>query len=59
MKTILIIQAICLAVVASSCRTSIPLDPNTMKPSCRCMPHKYQATPPEGCGHCGGVRYSK
>jgi hypothetical protein len=36
MKILLFVPV--LALLASSCRTSTPLDPMTMKPSCRCLP---------------------
>jgi hypothetical protein len=59
MKIALILSTICLVGIASSCRTAIPLDPNTMELSCRCMPHKYQTPGPQGCDHCDARQSSK
>ena len=45
MKTLLLIPVLGLALCACSCRTSTPLDPNTMKPSDRCLPeHLHPAS---------------
>ena len=38
MKIPLFIATVALGLIASSCRTSIPIDPMTMKPSVRCLP---------------------
>jgi len=47
MKLLLLIPALGLALCASSCRTTTPVDPMTMKPSGRCLPeysHPIHAT---------------
>ncbi len=38
MKITLFLAALTLALFASSCRTSTPIDPNTGEPSARCLP---------------------
>lgn len=38
MKITLLIPVLALALFATSCRTSTPIDPMTMKPSERCLP---------------------
>ncbi len=35
---LLLIPALGITLIASACRTSTPIDPNTMKPSSRCLP---------------------
>ena len=43
MKTILLsLGADSLLLLGSSCRTFVPLDPNTYQPSCRMMPDKVE-----------------
>jgi hypothetical protein len=38
MKLLLLFPVLAVAFSAISCRTSTPIDPMTMKPSCRCLP---------------------
>lgn len=45
MKLILLIPVLGLALLAGACRTLTPIDPNTMKPSDRCLPTPQQAAP--------------
>ncbi len=42
MKFLLLLPILSLAFFASSCRTAIPLDPMTMKPSCKCLPGNFK-----------------
>lgn len=46
MKSLLLLPILALAIFASSCRTVPPLDPMTMRPSCKCLPGHYHA---QGC----------
>lgn len=50
MKTLLLLPVVALAIFASSCRTVTPIDPMTMKQSCRCLPENFR---PDGscCSH--------
>lgn len=41
MKIPLFLAALVLALFACSCRTNMPIDPMTMKPSVRCLPGHY------------------
>ena len=41
MKYLLLIPVLGLTLCASACRTSMPLDPNTLEPSTRCLPENY------------------
>jgi hypothetical protein len=41
MKSLLLLPILALVFFASSCRTVPPLDPVTMKPSCKCLPGNY------------------
>jgi len=43
MKSLLLLPILGLAFFASSCRTVAPLDPMTLKPSCRCLPEHFHA----------------
>ncbi len=43
MKSLLLLPILALALFASSCRTVTPIDPMTMKPSCRCLPKRFHA----------------
>ncbi len=49
----LLLPALGLVLFTSSCRTAIPLDPMTMKASCRCLPEHFKAGNPCACGHVG------
>jgi hypothetical protein len=51
MKFLLLIPVLGLAFSASSCRTSTPIDPNTMKQTEKCLPQNYHAAPPTGAVH--------
>jgi len=51
MKFLLLIPVLGLAFFASSCRTSTPIDPNTMKPTEQCLPQNYHVAPPTGAVH--------
>jgi hypothetical protein len=48
MKILLLIAVLGVALFASSCRTSTPLDPNTMEPSARCLPENVRPGPVYG-----------
>ncbi|NQX01703.1 hypothetical protein HQ447_13685 [bacterium] len=43
MKSLLLLPLLGLALFTSSCRTVTPLDPMTMKQSCRCLPANFKA----------------
>ncbi|MEY3895719.1 MAG: hypothetical protein RLZZ214_1239 [Verrucomicrobiota bacterium] len=51
MKSLLLLPILALAFFASSCRTVTPLDPMTMKQSCKCLPENFR--PDGSC--CGGT----
>jgi hypothetical protein len=42
-----------------SCRTMIPVDPNTGELSCRCMPQNVTPPGPAGCGPSAVVEATK
>ena len=50
MKTLILFPVLAFAFFASSCRTVTPIDPMTMKQSCKCLPKYFK---PDGscCGH--------
>jgi len=48
MKSLLLIPALGLALFTSACRTSTPIDPNTLKPSERCQPENVTPMPTRG-----------
>ena len=50
MKTLLLLPVVALAFFAISCRTVAPIDPMTMKQSCRCLPENFK---PDGSCCCG------
>ena len=45
MKILLSITTLAIVLFSSSCRTSTPIDPNTMEPSTRCLPAPTRCTP--------------
>jgi hypothetical protein len=50
MKFLPLLPLLGLAFLASSCRTVTPLDPMTMKQSCKCLPENFKA---DGSCNCG------
>ena len=54
MKSLLLFPILGLAFLACSCRTVVPIDPMTMKQSCKCMPDHMQPYDP-----CPEVRGTK
>jgi len=48
MKFLLLVPVLGLAFFASSCRTSTPIDPNTMRQTERCLPENFHVAPPTG-----------
>jgi hypothetical protein len=48
MKYLLLLPILGLAFSTISCRTAMPLDPMTMKPSCKCLPKNFR---PDGSCH--------
>ncbi len=42
MKLLLLFPLLGLAMLASSCRTVTPMDPMTMKQSCKCLPENFR-----------------
>jgi hypothetical protein len=53
MKTICLLFLLGLAGASVSCRVNVPVDPATMKPSCKFCPQYLKAQPPSFCKHCG------
>jgi len=53
MKYLLLLPAVAALFATSSCRTVTPLDPMTMKPSCKCLPENFRPD-----GSCHAVVYS-
>jgi hypothetical protein len=53
MKILLLVPAV-IALFSVSCRTTTPLDPNTFKPSSRCLPENVSPS-----ADSGSVDYSK
>lgn len=51
MKSLLLIPVLGLVLATSSCRSSTPLDPNTMKPNEHCLPENVQPAPASGPRH--------
>lgn len=49
MKILLLITALGFAMFSASCRTYMPIDPNSMEPSTRCLPENVQ--PGQGSVH--------
>ncbi len=49
MKSLLLLPLLGLALFSASCRTVAPLDPMTMKPSCKCLPGNFR---PDGSCCC-------
>jgi hypothetical protein len=43
MKYLLLLPAVAALFASSSCRTVTPLDPMTMKQSCKCLPENFRA----------------
>jgi hypothetical protein len=41
MKSLLLVPLLGLVFIASSCRTVTPLDPMTMRQSCKCLPENF------------------
>jgi hypothetical protein len=50
MKKLILLPVIGWCLCACSCRTALPLDPNTMKPSTKCLPENF---PGQAGGHSG------
>jgi hypothetical protein len=56
MKAIYLMMLLGLAGASVSCRVNAPLDPHTMKPSCKCCPQNFGVNHPSSChGGGGGV----
>lgn len=49
MKYLLLFPLCAVVFFSNSCRTVPPLNPNTMKQSCACMPANYHAQGPTDC----------
>ncbi|MEO8616604.1 MAG: hypothetical protein ABI600_15785 [Luteolibacter sp.] len=54
MKSLLLLPLLGLVFIATSCRTATPLDPMTMKPSCKCLPKNMH--PHDPCGEVIGTK---
>lgn len=50
MKVLSLLSLVALPFLATSCRTQIPVDPMTMKQTCKCLPSHFQAKDPCACG---------
>jgi hypothetical protein len=44
MKYLMLFPLLALASLSSSCRTTLPLDPMTMRPTCCCLPENFRTT---------------
>lgn len=53
MKSLLLLPILSIVILASSCRTVVPIDPMTMKPSCKCLPRNMH--PHDPCAEVGGL----
>ncbi len=49
MRVMIAMVSMGVVMISSSCRTKLPLDPETMKPSCKCMPQNYYHGIPSSC----------
>lgn len=56
MKSILLLPLLAVVFLASSCKTTVPLDPMTMKRNCKILPAHFHAYGVD-CNH--GYRSSK
>ncbi len=56
MKSLLLLPVLALAIFTSSCRTVTPLDPMTMKQSCKCLPENFKAGRSCNCGYVSGTK---
>lgn len=54
MKAIYLMMLLGMGAATVSCRVNAPLDPATMKPSCKCCPQNYGVNYPSSCHDCGG-----
>lgn len=54
MKSLLLFPILGLVFIASSCRTEVPVDPMTMKQSCKCLPENM--TPRDPCAEIIGTK---
>ncbi len=54
MKSLLLFPILGLVFLASSCRTAVPIDPMTGKPSCACLPQNM--TPHDPCAEVSGTK---
>jgi len=54
MKTICLLVLFGFVGVSVSCRVNVPVDPATMKPSCKFCPQYLKAGYPSSCKHCNG-----
>ncbi len=53
MKAIFAMAMLAVTGMSVSCRVNAPLDPVTMKPSCRCCPQNVLIGYPTTCTECG------
>lgn len=53
-KPIFAVALLAMAVLSSCVRENPPLDPTTMRPSCKFCPQNYYAGHPSSCATCGG-----
>lgn len=55
MKAILAMVMVAVAGMSVSCRVNAPLNPITMKPSCKCCPENYHVGYVTTCRECDTV----
>lgn len=56
MKSLLLFPIVALALIASSCRTVTPIDPMTMKQSCKCLPENMRPDRSCCCSEVSGTK---
>jgi hypothetical protein len=54
MKIIFALLALAVMGMSVSCRVNPPLDPATMRPSCKCCPQNFYHGYASSCNKCGG-----
>lgn len=52
MKSIFVTMMVAVAGMSLSCQVQAPLDPLTMKPSCKCCPKNHQMGYVTSCSQC-------
>ena len=55
MKSIFALLMLAVMGMSVSCRVNPPLDPSTMRPSCKCCPQNFYHGYTSSCNECGGA----